>query len=178
VYAKNVMAKAGELSIELSPEEQKIMSKVAGAEYGDRVDAQIMLRKKEADGNDARVASLDKIAEAAHILPPDQFAKLLEAYDNDSGIKSEYGRHIVDPYQATFDKQFSKEAGYVWEDEQSGMSMSGKELEKAAEEKFDKIKGYFGVTLANSLKKHGSEVFESLPTDAKTVIAQIAKGRL
>ena len=49
-------------------------------------------------------------------------------------------------------------------------------VEKAAEEKYEKIKSYFGETLAGSLKKHAVAIFDSLPTDAKTTIAKIVRG--
>ena len=172
-FASNVLARASELQMPLDGLEA--LQKVAGAEYGDRVAGQISMRHKLVDGDVEAVIALEKISMVRNDLEAKKFATLLAAWDSENGMERLYGTQIVDPYQATFES-LSKEAGYVWEDSSSGESLTGKELEKAASEKYDKIKGYFGETLANSLKKHGSQIFDSLPRDAKTVIAKIAKG--
>lgn len=176
-FAKNVLSRASELELSTDSSEFEPLKKIAGESFGDRVETQLSLRRKLFDGHVDSLVDLEKIAEAKTKLEPEQFAGLLHAWDKENGVDRTYGSKIVDPYQATFETM-NKEAGYVWEDEKSGMTLTGTELEKAASAKYDKIKGYFGETLANSLKKHGSQIFESLPIDAKAVIAKIAKGTL
>jgi len=176
-YSQNVLKKASDFGLDTSEEEFSQLQKVAGVDYGDRLEGQINLRRKIVDGDIEATISLEKVANARESIDADKFVNLLSAWDLENGMDRTYGTSIIDPYQATFESH-SKEAGYLWEDEGAGLSLTGKELEKAASAKYDKIKGYFGETLANSLKKHGSQIFDSLPSDAKTVIAKIAKGSL
>lgn len=176
-FASNVLARAAELNISTEDHTFAPLKKVAGDQYGDRVEAQINLRRKIVDGDVEATISLEKVAMAKDKLEANKFAELLSAWDIENSMNNVYGKSIVDPYESTFDS-ITKESGYLWEDSTSGESLTGKELEKAASSKYDTIKGYFGETLANSLKKHGSEIFESLPSDAKTLIARIAKGTL
>jgi hypothetical protein len=177
-YAKNTLSRALELNVELPEDQKNAIEKSASEAYGDKLNAQINLRKKLVDGNESHSSSLDKVASAKDKVTPQQFVELLSQWDSETGMSRGYGQYIDDAYESTFGNFFSKEAGYVWEDAQAGITLTGKELEKAASSKYEKIKGYFGETLANSLKKHGSQIFESLPSDAKTVIAKIAKGSM
>ena len=176
-FATNVLQRASELGVDVSSPEFEPLKKTAGTAFGDRVEAQINLRRKIVDGDVDATVNLEKVAMAKDQIDASKFACLLAAWDIENSMDRLYGKTLVDPYEATYDT-ISKEAGYVWEDSKSGETLTGSELEKAASDKYDKIKGYFGETLANSLKKHGSQIFESLPIDAKSVIAKIAKGNI
>jgi len=181
IFAKNVLTKAAELDVNLTPTEQRTLTKVAGVEYGDRLSHQLNLRKDFASNKADALETLEKIAGARSTLNPNDFAALLNSWDKTYGTLAKTassGRPILDSYQSTFDNILTKESGYVWEDEQSGNRLSSKDIEKVATDKFEKVKGYFGETLANSLKKHGHSIFDSLPLDAKVVIARISKGAL
>lgn len=177
-YARNVLNRAEELGLSLDGNEVAALRKVAGTEYGDSIESQIRIRKNLLEHDEEACAALNKIADVKDQATPEQFSQLLNQWDQDYNMERSYGRYLMDPYQATYSRQMTKEAGYTWEDSSAGVSINGKELEKAASDKYDKIKGYFGATLADSLKKHGSTIFESLPSDAKVVIARIAKGNL
>ena len=177
-FATNLMKKAEAMNLTFDGEETALLRKVAGSDYGNIIESQLTRRMNMVDGDIQATEQLSKVASAMGSLPPEKFAELLHAWDNEHNMSYSRTSHILDAFQSTFDKGFEKEAGYIWEDESSGISLSGSELEKAASEKYDKIKGYFGETLAGSLKKHGSMIFESLPVDAKAVIAKIAKGTL
>lgn len=177
-FARNVLERAHELNVDLGSQATGLMNKVAGSEYGDRLDHQLNMRREFAQFNAEALNDLEKIASVQKEANPEQFARLLSAWDKDNNMERSYGRYLLDPYQATFDRQFKKEASYVWEDEQSGESLDGNDLESVVTDKYDKIKSYFGATVADSLKKHGSSIFESLPVDAKVTIARIAKGNL
>ena len=178
-FAKNVLTKAAEYGVTLDVDQEMLMSKVAGATYGDKIESQLRLRANVVDGNTDLEEKLSKVASAKKVIEADKFAQLLSAFDKESGITNLYGPSILDAFEATYQQDMSKTASAtVWEDEATGVTMSAKELEKTATDKFDKVKSYFGETLANSLKKHSHAIFDSLPLDAKAVIVKIAKGSL
>jgi hypothetical protein len=177
-YAQNVLARAEELRAEVDPRHAATLQKVAGQDYGDRLEGQLRIRYAYIDGNVQASERLEKVASLKGHVEPGEFAALLQKWDQETGITRAYGTKVLDAYQSTFDNTMTKQAGYLWEDSQSGLQITGEELTKAASDKYEKIKGYFGETLASSLKKHGSQIFESLPADAKVTIAKIAKGGL
>jgi hypothetical protein len=177
-FAKNTLAKASELGMSLDVNDEFLLRKVAGDTYGTKIDSQLRIRANIVDGISQLEEKLSKVAAAKESLPAEKFAQLLQAFDNEAGVSRIYGGNVLDAYQATFDKDMDKTASTVWEDETTGLTLSSAELEKAANDKSDKIKAYFGETMANSLKKHSHDIFQSLPSDAKAMIAKIAKGSL
>ena len=179
IFAKNTLEKAAEFGFKLEEKQEQLMQKVAGVDYGNKVDSQLKMRSGIVDGIFILEEKLSKVASAKQSLPADKFALLLQAFDKEAGVDKMYGDNILDAFEATFDKDLSKEGAHpIWSDESTGLSLSMKELEKVAHNKSDKIKSYFGETLSNSLKKHSHDIFQSLPSDAKIVIARIAKGSL
>lgn len=177
VFANSVLERAKELSVNL--EQSKTLAKYAGADYGDSVGGQIRLRADLLQTKPEMSAALDKIAAKQKELPAQDFANLLYAFDKKASLDRYYGSYLADAYKATFEEKHVKQAsGYMFEDESEGLSCSEKDLSSAFDKKYDKIKGYFGPSVADQLKKHGCAIFESLPIDAKTTIAKIAKGQL
>jgi len=177
VFAANVLARAEELSVSLDNKEK--LSKYAGEEYGDLLESQLKLRQELLWHKPEMAASLDKLAANKSGTEPLVFAKVLNSFDKHAGLSKYHGRAIADAYQSTFERRFTKTAsGYSWEDESTGLTITEKELEKVADEKYSKIKGYFGSSVADQLKKHAVSIFESLPINAKEVIVKIAKGQV
>lgn len=177
-YATKVLERAEAFDVTLQGDELALLNKTANASYGDKLKSELRARMIYVDGVQQAEQDLSKIASAQEKISADKFSTLLREWDRQYGVDKLYGKSISDAFEATHGNFFEKESGFTWEDTTSGMTVSGKELEKAASEKFDKIKGYFGATLADSFKKHASEIFSSLPNDAQIVIAKIAKGEL
>lgn len=179
-FAKNLQKRASALNVQLPQKEKNLLSKFASDCYGDLVGIQIKVRHEMVAHDQEKVAKLSKVAAAKEKVSPEQFAQLLYAFDKEAGIEPRYGKVVMDAFGTTFGTMFEKRAssGYSWSDETTGVDVNEAELVKAASDKFDKIKGYFGDTLADQLKKHAVAIFDSLPTDAKVVIAKIAKGTL
>lgn len=179
-FAKNLQKRAHALNVELPKKEMSALSKFASESYGDVLGVQLKVRNEMVSGNPDLSSKLSKVASAKEKVQPEQFAELLYAFDKEAGIDKKYGKHVTDAFGSTFGTMFEKRAasGYSWSDKSADVEVSEGELVKAAEEKFDKIKGYFGDTLAGELKKHAVAIFDSLPQDAKIVIAKIAKGTL
>jgi hypothetical protein len=174
-YATKVASRAKDLGVQ---ELGSSIKKYAGQDYGSEVGIQLRLRQDLVADVDNLIHSLKKVAEARHSLPADKFAQLLEAWDSESGMSRYHGTYLADPYAATYEeKDFRKIAsGYSWQDESTGLQVSEADLKKVAEEKSEKIRGFLGESVAKELKKHGSQIFESLPVDAKIVVAKIARG--
>ena len=178
-FAYHVSQRAKELEASLDKVASDTLATYAGSSYGDSVSTQIRIRQDLIQGKSDLTQALSKLAAHKDSTDPEVFAKALHMFDKKAGLTRYYDGYIADAFKATFGK-FNKVAahGYRWEDTQSGLSLSEEQLCKVAEEKYEKIKTYFGSTLADSLKKHGVAIFESLPIDAKTTIAKIAKGTI
>lgn len=178
-FAKNVSNRAKELSVKVASTNIK---KYASDSFGSVIAKEILVRKDLLDGNDKLSSALNKLASHVEDTDPSTFAKALHIFDKKAGIEKYYDRGVRDAYRATFEnsEEVDKLAsfGYRWEDAVSGVSVDEASLVKCADTKYDKIKGYFGPTLADSLKKQAVAIFESLPNDAKVVIAKIANGSI
>ena len=177
-YANNVKARAEELSVKLGSGQ---ILKYANDVFGTRLAHEIKRRKDLLDNNSEMSVALDKLAAHTSDTAPDTFAKALHLFDKKAGLDKHYDKYLSDAFKATFEdheKIAKAKYGYNWKDDNSGLSLSEAQLEKAAEEKYDKIKGYFGETLASHMKKNAVAIFESLPSDAKVVVARIARGSM
>lgn len=175
-FAHNVLERAKELNVTL--DQQSTLNKYASSGYGDALSEQIRMRKDLLQAKPEMCAALEKVANYKADLTPPEFAKLLYAFDKKASLDKYYGGYLADAYRATFEQRMTKQAsGYSWDSESAG-TLSEKELNKTFEDKYDKVKGYFGPTVADQLKKHGCVIFDSLPVDAKEVIGKIAKGQI
>lgn len=175
-FAHNVLERAKELKVEL--EQKEILSKYAASDYGDILEIQLRMRHELLQAKPDMDEALTKVASYKKELPPVDFAKLLHTFDKKASLDKYYGGFLADAYKSTFETRFTKVAsGYSWESD-DGVSVTEKELTKTFDDKYDKVKGYFGQTVANELKKHGCAIFDSLPKDAKEVITKIAKGQI
>lgn len=174
-FALNVLERAKELDVDIEGREQ--LSKYASHTYGDSVSTQLRLRREFLQHEPKFVEALDKLSSHKASTEAEVFAKALYLFDKKAHLTKHYGSHLSDAFKATFGV-FQKTAGYQWENQEGSVSISGTDLVKAAENKYDRIKSYFGQTLADNMKKHAVEIFDSLPIDAKETIAKIAQGTM
>jgi len=177
-YSVKLAARADELKVELDGKRWK---KYASAGYGTEVATQIKIRQHMIPETDAFLQGLQKVSAARHTMPAEDFAALLSKFDNLTGLENSYGRDgLEDPYAATFEEKAHRKvaSGYRWEDESTGLKMNEKDLEKVSSDKADKLKSYLGESVVKELKKHGSAIFDSLPTDYKIIIAKISSGAI
>ena len=177
-FASHVQARAKELEASMDNQAEVTLLKYAGQAYGDSVDRQLRVRDELLGHKPEMKQALAKLASHRPTTEPVIFAKALYLFDKKAGLSKYYDSYLADAFRSTFENTRTKIASeYQWEDT-GGVSLNGGDIEKAAEEKYEKIKSYFGTTLADSLKKHAVAIFESLPIDAKATIAKIAKGDL
>jgi hypothetical protein len=177
-FALHVLARAAELDVTL--EQEKTLAKYASEGYGDILETQIRLREDLLMHKPEMLASLQKIASQKNSTAPEDFAKALFTLDKKASLDRYYEKgYIADAFKSTFEKRFTKQAsGYSWTSDATGISVSEDELVKAASDKYDEIAGHFGPSVASQLKKHTTSIFDSLPVDAKEVVAKIAKGSM
>lgn len=175
-YATKVASRAKQLGV--ADAAGPSLRKYAGSQYGTEVNIQLKLRQELVGQTDHLLSGLSKLAAVRDQVEADKFAEMLAAFDREAGLEKYHNRFLADPYVATFEeKEFRKVAsGYNWEDESTGLTVSESDLKKVAHEKSEKLKGFLGETVAREMKKHGYSIFDSLPIDAKIVVAKIAKG--
>jgi hypothetical protein len=171
-YACALQKRAGELGTVLKGE----ISKYAANAYGAHIDAHLASRKSLLDVADPKFTSaLDKMASMKKDMAPIEFARLLHGFDKRAGLDRYYGGYLINPYEATFVNQ--KNPGFMYKSA-SYQDLTADAIGKLAIDKYAKIKEYFGESIADSLKKEGASIFDSLPMDAKEIIAGIADGSL
>jgi len=178
-FAYHVRERAKELQVALEKKAEESLKTYSGDAYGDMIGPQLKIREDLLWAKPEMGVALSKLASHRTGTDPATFSKALFLFDKKAGLTRYYDGHIADAFKATFGNMFKKEAsGYSWEDESLGLSLSEKDLEKVADQKYEKIKGYFGSSVADQLKKHAVSIFESLPRDAKATIAKIARGEI
>lgn len=172
-YAAALQKRAHDLG--MSPLKGTV-SKYASDSYSGMVDAHVRSRMSLLDGRDNLQSELAKVASAKAAVSPTEFAYLLAAFDKTAGLNRYYGAHLTNPYEATFAAQPDPMAGARVKLGSKNMSVD--EIKALAVAKHSKIKEYFGPEVAEQLKKHPQDIFESLPNDSKAVLAGIANGTL
>lgn len=178
VFATHVRERAKELQVNLEKKAEESLKTYTGDSYGDMLGPQIKLREDLLWAKPEMAQALSKLAAHRSDTDAQTFSKALFLFDKKAGLTRYYDSHLADAFKATFHSLFKTASGYLWEDEGSGLSISEKDLESVVDKKYDKIKGYFGESVANQLKKHAVSIFDSLPQDAKETIVKIAKGAL
>ena len=170
-YANSLQKRAGVLGFTLEGK----LEKYAANSYSAHVDSHLALRRDLVDGQDPKFkAALTKMATMKDDMLPLEFAKLLHGFDKMAKIDQYYGGYLVNPYESTISTQINPK--YIYKT--ASTRLTDDAINKLAIEKYAKIKEYFGYNVADELKKHGSVIFESLPADAKEIIAGIADGSL
>jgi hypothetical protein len=154
------------------------VAKYASDYYSGHVDAHLRARASLLEAADPKFASaLKKLGAMKKQLEPMDFAKVLHGFDKRAGLSKYYGASLTDPYLATFAQEPTPYQNYTAK-LASGATLTADEIRKVSNDKYGKIKEYFGKSVADELKKEGVPIFESLPTDAKEIVAGIANGSL
>lgn len=174
-YAAAIQRRAGDLHMGKQPGR---VAKYASDIYSSHVEAHIRSRMSLLDVAEPSLKeALNKVAAAKATMIPADFAKLLHQFDKHAKLDRYYGAYLTNPYEATFAVQVNPNAQPIFKSA-SFSALTPDVVMKIASEKYAKIKEYFGASVADSLKKEGAAVFESLPNDAKEIIAGIADGSL
>ena len=166
-FANNVSVQAKNLGLSIA---SPMIDKYAGNGYSPELQDHLNIRKRL---EPTIAGALDKLASMKNDITPKEFADALYEVDKHGGYTNQYDRFIADPYQATFAKVAH---GYLYEED--GIALDELKLKEVFENKYKQIVDHFGSSLADALKKDGFPIFDSLPKDAKQVIARIATGEI
>lgn len=168
MFAANVLNRANELNVSLSNTEH--LEKWASENYNSHINYHIEQRRSLV--RDDTSTTLNKLASMKDSADPETFARALHEFDKAAGLEKYYDTHITEPWEATMgiEKQAS------WMADVDGGTLTEVDLQKVAQS--GKLRSHFGEAFHNQFAKHAVQIFESLPTPEKVVIAQIAKGQL
>lgn len=169
-YAAAIQRRSHELGMGA---QKGYVSKYATDHYSPMVDAHIMARASLLEGRPDLRGEVEKIGSAKKGFTPSQFAQLLHGFDKQAGLSRYYGAGLTDPFIATFASTPDPYAGMR---KVASSNMTVDALQQIANAKYAQIKDYFGAHVADELKRHPTEIFESLPMDAKAIIIGIAEG--
>jgi hypothetical protein len=152
----------------LMPESMPLL-KYASTSWNPHLEAHLLQRKSLLPRDEAARATLDKLASQTGSSDPEEFARVLDAFDTKTGIDRYYGRGLADAYDSTMgmDKQ-------AWSDEIDGETITKDDLVKAAAR--PSFKSFFGETVKNAFVRDPVTIYESLPTPNKALILQISRG--
>jgi len=173
-YAAALQKRAHELGM---PPLKGGVQKYASDHYSGALDAHIRSRVSLVEFTKPDlVGPLNKLASMKKELTPSEFAQALHSIDKRAGLDKHYGGYVKDPFLATFGMEPNPYSG--WKEKTASGTLTADDVKKVSVEKYAKIKEYFGKSVADELKKEGVAIFESLPDDAKEVIAGIANGQI
>lgn len=174
-YAAAIQRRAGDLGMD---KQGGRVAKYASDSYSAHVEAHIRSRMSLLDIADPSLKTvLEKVAATKATSTPTEFAKLLHQFDKHAKLDKYYSGYLTNPYEATFAVQRNPNALPIYKSASYG-NLTPDMVARVATEKYAKIKEYFGVSIADTLKKEGASLFESLPNDAKEIIAGIADGSI
>lgn len=173
-YAESLQKRAKELGMEPIRGEVR---KYASDYYNAMVDAHLRSRASLVEGQDPKFeATLKKMASMRSGASPSEFARALHRFDKAAGLTQYYDGCLTNPYRATFasepnnPSQIHKTA--------SGAEITEEKMRELAEKNIGKVAEYFGKSVADEFKKNPATIFESLPNDAKEILAGISNGTL
>lgn len=164
-FCVKTAARAHELGIETTP----LIERYGATEYSPDIEAHLTRRRAIApELSGVWDALLEKRAQVS----PDQFAELLTQADEAAFLDWYWGGQVSDPYLATFGGNSAREKTATWRYSFEGGEITGEQLSNLSPEK---LKTTFGDDLVTEFTKDPITIFESLPADAKTLIARMAQ---
>lgn len=170
-YAAAIQRRAHELGM---GQQKGAVVKYAADHYSAHVDSHIQSRATLLETQPAQRDLLTKLAAAKKELPPAKFASALHNFDKQAGLTRYYGSALTNPYEATFAAEPDQYAGYRVK--VAGITMTHEDVQSLASTKLAKVKEYFGDTIAQEFGKNPVAIFDSLPMDAKEILARISDG--
>jgi len=173
-YCENLVGRAGELAIGVSP----LIEKYGSSTYATAEQVGIAIDGRRSILKDPEhVELLDKLAHIRVHTPPQVFADSLAEFDKLAGIDEYYGQDIPDPYYSTFGKTAEKQES---ETSPEGAVVVGNEYvtqRKLVE--FSKrgsgiISKRFGEDFQKEFTQDPVGILKSLPRDQQLVIMRLA----
>jgi hypothetical protein len=163
-FCVKTAARARELGIEVSP----LMERYGSTGYAPDLDGHLSLRR-EIDPEHADL--WNALREKRASIPPERFAQLLREADEATNLDWYWGGQVSDPYLATFGGNSAREKIATWRYSFDGGEITGEHLTGLDTQRLAQT---FNPDLAQAFAQDPITIFESLPSDAKTIIARLA----
>ena len=171
-YAAAIQRRAAELGMGA---QKGAVEKYASDHYSPMVDAHLRSRSSLLEVAEPGMrGALEKIAGLKSQLAPAQFAKLLHGFDKRAKLDRYYGSYLTDPYLATFAGAPDPYHGYSYKF--ASKELSAEDIKAIIGSNSGRIRDYFGPHFEAEMKKDPVAIFDSLPNDAKELIAGMADG--
>jgi hypothetical protein len=151
----------------------------AGTDYCPEVEGCIGIRYLHIrDKNDAvSEAELRKIASSRESVSPDVFAQALEDFDRASGLDALWDRWVPDPWLSTYGMQKLAKGtadAVPMIHLPNGISVSPEDLKNFAVRNKGLVAVEFGAEFATKFESAPIQLFNSLPTPQKQILAKMA----
>jgi len=165
IAALSITERANQLNVDTSND----IKKYAGEEFSRNISAAIEMRKGLLPEGSEFNEKFDKLASLISNTTPDSFALALKELDERAGLTRYYDGYLNDSFADS--TQVKEASDYV--NEVDGHTVTGEQLKKVSSVKMAQ---YFGSTMAKQFESNPVEIYSSLPSPEKAVIAQIATG--
>ena len=169
--ARSIVKRATALGIDLGEyRTMPLLYKYAAGQWNENIGAHLEQRKSLLPRDEKNRDILNKLAAQIGNSEPEDFAKVLEAFDAKAGLSRYYGRGLEDAQASTLG--MAKVGN--WSSEIDGEIITEADLVKAAAK--PSFKQYFGDAVKTAFDKDPVSIYESLPSPNKALIHQIARG--
>lgn len=163
IYCVKTAAAAQAIGLDIPP----MMARYGSLEYAPDLDAHIASRKANLEKN--AHGMYDALMEKRAAMHPEEFADLLMQADVATGLNWHWGGPVADPYLATFGGKPQERMLKV-----ANSEISERQLQSIVES--GALEGVFEKDLVAGFRKDPAAIFQSLPDDAKQIIANLIVG--
>jgi len=166
-YCVNLVKRASELSIEVSPDVQRYGSETYAPE--EEIKAAFDIRRNFLLDEVEKLV-LTELEEKRAMLEPDLFCTALEEFDKLAGLNYHYDSHIPDAYYSTYGVKEAEEYSFINGNDmvtEKGLIRFGKTMHKS-------LSSSFGSDFAEEFRKDPVGIFKSLPLSQKKMIMHMA----
>lgn len=166
-FCVKTAARAEELDIEVS----ELVGRYGSEGYAPDVEAHLAARRLHAP---EYAEVWEALSEKRASISPEQFVELLSKADESAGVNFEYGNgEICDPYLSTFGGRHETEKlAWAWESN-DGEAVTEEQLRAIPDEK---LEAAFEADFAKAFSLNPTLIFDSMPAEHKTIIANLARG--
>lgn len=169
-YCVGLVSRLEKLGMAISEDVMRYGSQTYAADASSYVEA------RRSYIHDEYKPALDVLLEKRAQVRPDTFAEALLEFDNMTDLRWHWGSKVADPWYSTFGPSFEKLAEDDWRYDQDGTRCDLAQLKELALNGHSDLCKQFGHAFADEFAKKPKEIFESMPTPNKKVLARMASG--
>jgi hypothetical protein len=166
-FAVKLASKAESMGYPIDPDIRRLGS-TTYADSG-RMRSAIDMRKLGFAKSSVESAFLNELFEKRAELEPEVYAECLRRFDLQEGLNRQWNTNIPDPWDSTFG---IKTAAVVWED--GADRVTDEELQNLSLNHSELNQTTFTGNMIREFQKNPVDVFQSLPTPQKRMVARLA----